>query len=300
MLFYLLLGFLAGAALLGGAGWGQRRRTRRALASLTAQVHSLTRPAGARRLTSPPAADTFLLTRGLNELLERQQAAADEQQHLVALAAHQLRTPLTSITAQIEVTLIRPRSVERHEETWRSVLQDITSFNHLADDLLLLAQLSAGRLTTLRPVAPDEVLYRAGAKLKARRPGYEIELDFDPLLAELPGPLTIFGDADLLEHAFRHLLDNGCRFSPGQRVQVRLSLDEKNAVLQFQDRGPGIAAHELPYVFEPFFIGENGRQLPGHGLGLPLAQRVVQLHRGSIAIAAEPAGTVVTVRLPLK
>ncbi|RYU77145.1 sensor histidine kinase [Hymenobacter persicinus] len=300
MLLSLLLGFVTGAALLGGLGWWQHRRTRRALAQLAEQVRRLSLAAPSLRLPSTSApAETGQLIGSLNELLARHQAATDDQRRLLVQAAHKLRTPLTSITGQIEVTLIKARSVEQHEQTWRSVLQDVTRFNQLADDLLLLAQLPGSRLVA-QPVALDEVIYQAISVLKARRPAYEMQLDFASPLAELPGPLTVPGDADLLTRALVHLLDNAGKFSPDQRGLVTLSTDGAAALLLIQDYGLGIPPAELPRVSELFFQGENARQRPGHGLGLTVAQRIVELHGGHLRIESDDAGTVVTVRLPLR
>ncbi|QDA61715.1 sensor histidine kinase [Hymenobacter jejuensis] len=302
MLLFLFLGFLAGAALVGGVmGW-QRQRTLRRLQEMAAQVEAIRVSSLYQRLSldAKPGAEAPLL-HSLNNLLTRLQNVFESQRSFVINASHKLRTPLTMITGQIEVTLIKARTAEEHEQTWRSVLQDISRLNQLSNDLLELAQLSADRFRLVpQTVALDEVIYQAGAKLKARRPSYQVKLEFAPQLDELDGPLTVPGDAHLLEQAFLHLLENGCKFSPDRQVRVELGLDAEHAVLQFQDHGSGIAAPELPRIFEPFFRGANARQVPGHGIGLALVQGVVQLHQGSIEVAPAPeVGTTFIVRLPL-
>ncbi|WP_048826028.1 sensor histidine kinase [Hymenobacter sp. DG25B] len=299
MVWYLLLGFVMGAALFGGAVWWQRRLRRSVLAHLTRQVETLDLDDYQQRLVTPAAAaDTAPLVRQLNQLLARRQAAFEDQRRFVVQAAHKLRTPLTSIRGQLEVTLIKPRSVAHHEETCRSVLQDIARLNLLSADLLTLAHLRAAHLTP-HPVALDDVLYQASARLKARRPGYEVHFEFDPQLAELSGPLTVPGDAELLEQLCLHLLENGCKFSPHNQVRATLGLDAHHAILRFVDDGPSVVPAELPRIFEPFFMGANAHLYCGHGLGLALVQRVVQLHRGIIEVMSEP-GSAFVVRLPLQ
>jgi len=298
MLLYLLLGFMVGAAVVGAGAWWQQHRARQQLRQLTNELDQLCFGAFEQRFTAQPGLLGPLVA-SLNQLLGRLQGTVESQRRFVVQASHKLRTPLTIITGQIEVTLIKPRTVEQHEQTWRSVLQDIARLNQLSDDLLLLAQLRTAHLTP-QPVALDEVLYQASARLKARRPGYQVLFEFAPQLAELAGPLTVPGDADLLAQAFGHLLENGCRFSSDQQVWVLLGLSGRHATIRLQNHGRSILPQELPHLFEPFFMGENARQFPGHGLGLTLAQRVVQLHQGSIELdPAALVGTIVTVQLPL-
>ncbi|WP_400193993.1 sensor histidine kinase [Hymenobacter sp. B81] len=300
----LLLGLALGLLLGAGAAWGlaarRRQRTGRQLARLTRQLAGLTGAALERRLPVP-AGELAALTNALNDLLARLQQAMESQRSFVTQASHKLRTPLTSITGQIEVTLIRPRSVAEHEQTWQSVLQDIARLNQLANDLLALVQLTADCPGARpQPVALDEVVYQAIVQLKARRPGYQVQFEFDPRLDELSGPLVVAGDPDLLAQACLQLLDNGCKFSPERRVHAWLGLSEGQAALEFRDHGAGITPADLPRIFEPFFRGDNARQVPGNGIGLALARRVAELHGGTLRVLSTPRrGTVARLQLPL-
>ncbi|MFC7668260.1 sensor histidine kinase [Hymenobacter humi] len=104
----------------------------------------------------------------------------------------------------------------------------------------------------------------------------------------------------MLEQACLHLLDNGCKFSPAGQVQVLLKRNGPHARLEFRDHGSGIQLKERPHIFEPFYRGSNARSSPGHGLGLALVQRVVELHAGTVQVVTGPEpGTAMAVELPL-
>jgi two-component system OmpR family sensor kinase len=113
--------------------------------------------------------------------------------------------------------------------------------------------------------------------------------------------LMVSGNAMLLERALDNLLANAIKFSPeGGRVEVTLGKDGPTAELVVRDHGPGVPDGELASLFRPFFRGSNAVRAEGHGLGLSIVQRVVQVHRGSIEVSnAEGGGLAIRLRLPL-
>jgi signal transduction histidine kinase len=110
------------------------------------------------------------------------------------------------------------------------------------------------------------------------------------------------GDRDLLGLAFYNLIDNALKFSgSGNAVQVRAREDGRSLVVEVADGGPGIPAEDLPHIFEELYRGANARGIPGSGLGLALAARIVDLHGGSLKVASrqgERQGTVFSLHLP--
>ena len=96
-----------------------------------------------------------------------------------------------------------------------------------------------------------------------------------------------------------NLIENAGKFAPDHRANVRLTARPDTLDVAVQNNGPAIPAHELPELFKPFRRGSNARHLPGHGVGLSLAERVVKLHRGRISVESDDqTGTTFTMTLP--
>jgi two-component system OmpR family sensor kinase len=113
--------------------------------------------------------------------------------------------------------------------------------------------------------------------------------------------VIVSGNAMLLERALDNLLANAIKFSPeGGHVGLTLRTDQQFAELTLRDHGPGVPEAELALLFRPFFRGSNAAHAEGHGLGLSIVQRVVQVHGGSIEVRnADGGGLQIRLRLPL-
>ncbi len=97
-----------------------------------------------------------------------------------------------------------------------------------------------------------------------------------------------------------NLMENGCKFCPGKQVQVWLLVQPEGIRIRFADKGTGIAAEDLPHIFEPFYRSQRTRHIAGHGIGLPLTLKIIQLHKGTLQIdSREKVGTTATVFLPV-
>lgn len=302
MLLYLFLGFVLGAAVVGALAWRQHQRTRRAVQQVAQALAVVsTAPLGALPVGPHQAAEVAELVHNLNLLLVRLEKDVAAQRQFVSHSSHQLRTPLTFIKGKIEVALLKPRSAAEHEQTLRAVLQDVSGLARLSNDLLLLNQLNADHYRlSAQPVDLDEVLFQASQQLKTQHPEYQVQLVFDSQLEELTGPLTVAGDADLLEQACLHLLRNGGQFASDGQVHVLVTVAEQQASLQFRNSGAGISPADAPRLFEPFFRGDKGRIQAGNGLGLSVVQRVAALHRGGIRVDSAPdQDTTFILTLPL-
>lgn len=219
-----------------------------------------------------------------NKMLERLESAFEMQRSFVSNASHELRTPLTSITGQLEVSLMKPRTQKEYEDILESVLEDIKNLNALSNGLLDLAKASSDiSAISLHPLRIDEIIWETRSKLTNNKKDYKIFIEFkEPIDEEMQ--LTIMGNEHLVKTAIVNLMDNACKFSPDNSARISLYTQGKNIVTEISDNGPGVDQADLENIFHPFFRAKNTRNIPGNGLGLPLAKKIIELHKGTVSI----------------
>ncbi|GGL25332.1 GAF domain-containing sensor histidine kinase [Planomonospora parontospora] len=210
---------------------------------------------------------------------------------------HELRTPLTSIRGYLQ--LVREGGLD--EATEHRFLQVIERNSEhilgLIDELLLMSSLNA-RTAVFTPERIDlvAVVRRAvgDAAAEAERRGHTLRL-------EAPPSMTAWADARRLQHALDHLLENAVKYTPdGGTIEVTVTADPARRI-RIRDTGIGIPPGEVERVFEDFYRTQQAEELTGGtGMGLPLVDKIIQLHGGSIRIDSEPGkGTSVRVTLPV-
>ena len=235
-----------------------------------------------------------------NQMLHRLEQSFDLQRSFVSNASHELRTPLTAIMGQIEVALMDDDPKE-WQETLRSVLDDARQLNRLSNGLLALAKVGMDESAVkLIRIQLDEVFWQVRSELLQAYPHYTVKVDLTPFSDEKTH-FVVLGNEPLLRIALINLLENGCKFSSDNTVSVRFETQPKTFEIHFFNQGTTIPADEVPHIFKPFRRGTNARQIAGHGIGLSLTERIVRLHRGSIAVESEESrGTVFVLSLPQK
>jgi len=254
------------------------------------------------RLPHPGSQDELgRLIDTLNAMLARVERGVETQRRFTADASHELRSPLSRLRAEIEVTLRRPRDAGEYEETLRSCLEEVERLSQLTEELLTLAHLDAdekpGREAPAVPLLPivDDAVRRLGPQ--ARR--CEVRL-----LVEPPGssPAVKVGPT-AVGLALTNILDNAVKFSSaGGEIRVGVSTDGAEALIEVSDNGPGVAPDELPRLFDRFHRGTAARagDAPGFGLGLAISRAVIERQGGSIsAESASGGGARFSIRLPL-
>ena len=234
------------------------------------------------------------IVENINALLERLGQSLHAHRHFIADAAHQLRTPLATLNAQLEVALKIPPH-DAHA-TFEQLLETAQRASHLANQLLSLARLEYTEQIppTAEILSLDDILSAVLPHCVIAAEAKAIELNFDIK------PSRILGNRILLEELISNLLDNAIRYvqSGGQ---VTMFSNESDGALHITllDNGPGMAPENIGKLGTPFFRVDTGNQ-NGCGLGLAIAREIVRLHKGSLQFsrASEAGGLRIDIELP--
>jgi signal transduction histidine kinase len=280
-----------------------RRLSRRALAPLTKMVESargLDAVDPGWYLEQPGTGDELdELGQAFNDLLARLQIAYHRQRRFSNDASHQLRTPLTVLTGQLEVALRHDRSAEEYRRVLRAALTRGIQLRKIVEALLFLGRADAD--AALPDVEPLE-LNRWIAEHLSGRPPAACENKIVHAAA-LGDPLWVKVHSGLLGQLTDNLLDNSVKYgTPGSTVRLESRREGEFAMLAVEDTGPGIAGEDLPRVFEPFFRSKHVRHqgIPGVGLGLAIVERIAIAFGGTVAVQSKVgSGSRFEIRLPL-
>ncbi|MGJ9411808.1 ATP-binding protein [Aeromicrobium sp. CF4.19] len=283
----------AGILVAGLAGWVVAANGLRPVRRLTAATERVARTSELRPIEVSGHDELARLTTSFNQMLLALEASQERQRQLVADAGHELRTPLTSLRTNIELlgqaseNPDRSLTAEQSGEIMADVRLQLQELTTLVGDLVELAR------DEPMNQAPEEldladVVTHAVERVRPRALGLRIITENEPWI--------VHGEAPLLERAVTNLLDNAVKWSPdGGTVTIRLHAGE----LTVRDEGSGIAAEDLPHVFDRFYRSPEARTLPGSGLGLSIVRRAAERHGGSVEAACpESGGTMFTMSIP--
>ena len=278
----------------------------RAAGAVLRPVHAVTTSArglsehnlGESIAISAPDDEIGELVRTFNSMLGRLAQAFGVQKRLSANAAHELRTPLSMLRAEIEVTLSRPRTEEQYRDSLASLLADANHMSGIVNRLLLVARSEAGALeVNSQPIDLADAVVEAVERSRPMAEQRQIEVS-----AQTPERCDTSGDAPMIRQLLDNILVNALRYTPeGGRVVVTATSDELFSSIVVDDTGPGIPLDQRAYVLEPFSrISKGpGENQGGAGLGLAMCVAIASAHGGGIEIADSPIGGArVTVRLP--
>src|SRR5512143_882735 len=300
-----LLGVLVGSGIVAVAvaaiiGWATTRRALAPLETITQTALQLTRADDlSRRIPITPSApqdEVGRLAMTFNESLERLERLFNSQRRFLADVSHDLRTPLTTIRANVDLL----RRMGGADATSLDAIQsEAERMSRMVGDLLVLAQADAGTLPLAHDtVEVDTLLLEVLSETQVLAGGVKLGLgEIDQAL--------VTGDRDRLKQVLLNLVSNALKFTPeGGRVTLGLTRVNDWVRVTVRDTGLGIPAEELPRIFDRFYRVDKARSraLGGAGLGLSIAQRIAQLHGGRIEAAsngADGAGTTFSVWLPL-
>lgn len=276
--------------LISVTGWIYAGRMLRPVSNLVDEVSSLSGTSMDLRLKVGNGKDELAkLAATFNQMLGRLENAFLTQKNFIANASHELRTPITAITGEIEVALLQPRTPDEYRAVLRSLLEDTRNLGALSAQLLLLAQTSSeNHPKSFNLSRVDELLWEAKDDLTRVHRDYIINIRFDIALSD--DALMISCDTQLVKTVFINLMDNGCKYAEDKTVSVTLKSGRRAVVVEFENRGIGIAADEMSTIFKPFIRGTNSTNIKGYGIGLSLAKQIMKLHGGNIDVATPAEG----------
>lgn len=298
--YILIFSFTGGILIAFAAGYLFSKRLLVPLRKIADEINEISVQNLAGRIKSGRSNDEWNYLAGtLNQLLNRLQEGFEVHRRFISNASHELSTPLTSITSQLEISLNRNRDATEYRVIMESIYQDVRQLSRLTQTLLEFARASGdpGGLD-IDLVRIDEVLLSLPGQITKLDRNYLLKLIFDQLPDD-EEKLLVFGNEELLITALRNVVVNACKYSENHAACVRLISRENMITIEIEDNGKGIPMEELKNIFQPFYRVANNPDIKGFGLGLPLAQQIIKLHKGQILVHSETGkGTVFTIKLP--
>ncbi len=271
----------------------------RPLRRIVAEVNLISSNNLSHRIQSGNARDELnQLSITFNNLLDRLQESFIIQRRFISNASHELSTPLTSVSSQLEVTLQKERTIEEYKKVMMSVYEDVVDLQQLTRSLLEIARTGSQASIDLSDVRVDELLLKVASDVQKLHKEYSVQLNFDQLTDD-ESLLTVYGNSNLLYIAIKNIVENGCKYSANHTAKVQVLFEGTTLVLSVHSEGDIIAESDIQNIFQPFFRTETARQKQGFGLGLTLTKRILSLHKFSISVTSQPGkGTVFMIRMP--
>jgi two-component system, OmpR family, sensor kinase len=243
-----------------------------------------------QRLSAHATAEEYRgLVGVLNGMLDRLSGSFAIQRRFTTDVSHELRTPLTALRGEIEVTLRNERSPREYQRVLHSALEEIERMTTMTEELLLINRAESRQLSL--QLAPTDLLAVAQESLDGFRHRIA-EKELRTQCVSGDGGTRPRVDAELMRRLFDELLDNAITFSEfGGALTVQLEQAPGVERVVVEDSGPGIAAADLPHLFEPYYRADQARTRgTGTGLGLTAALAIARLHDGSIRAMNRAAG----------
>lgn len=236
------------------------------------------------------------LVANFNRMAKELQSIDHLQKGFTGSVSHEFKTPLSSIVGFSEILLEGGLSETERREYTELVHEEALRLSRLAENLLRLSRLDAQAIVMRREnIAVDEQIRQCVILLAERWEAKEISFDID-----LPS-LPIESDPDLTKQVWLNLIDNAVKYSEtGSTIHITGELGVDSICVRIRDEGIGIPAEKQTHIFERFYQCDESHQEKGHGLGLSIVKRIMELLGGQIACQSQPGqGTEMIVALPL-
>ena len=270
-----------GILLAAGIGWLVARAALAPVSRFTRRTEALTaNPDLSQRLEIDGEDELARLARSFNATLDALEQSAEAQRHLVADASHELRTPIASLRANIQVLEDADRLPEEERASLRAdILAELDELTALVGDVVELARGSKPS-DVVDDVRIDQIVRALVERAERRAPDGVV---FHATLQ----PTVVSGEPERISRAISNLLGNAAKWSPPDgAIEIVLA----DGTLTIRDHGPGFDETDLPHVFDRFYRADNARGMPGSGLGLAIVRQAAEAHGGWVTAANAPGG----------
>jgi two-component system heavy metal sensor histidine kinase CusS len=294
--------FVGGAALATGLlGWFAAQRGLAPLKAMRMRAAQVTAQTLDQRLpTDAVPVELADLAVTLNDMLARLEEAFRRLSDFSSDIAHELRTPVSNLMTQTQVSLSRGRDAASYREILESNAEEFERLARMISDMLFLAK-ADNALASAQPMQQREPVDLAAA-VRNLFDFYEALAEEQGVQMQLQGTASTLGDGLMLRRALSNLLSNALRYTPpGGTVQVSLAQHHGVVELSVQNPGATIAPDHLAHLFERFYRADPARNTAsgeGTGLGLAITHAIVMAHKGSIHVTSANAMTCFTLHLP--
>jgi signal transduction histidine kinase len=294
------IAFLISIFLIILAGYFNAKQSVKPVKSLIRQIDEINASSLSERLTISTHDEIAELSATFNNMLERIEQAFENERMFVSNVSHELRTPVTSIIGQLEVALLKQRNEKEYEILAQSVLEDMKKLKTIINGFLDLAE---SRIDDVQNIFTrlriDELLFSVKEEILKHSVNYQILVEFENLPDD-ENDVMISGNERLLKMLLSNLIDNSCKFSDSHKVVIRIAFNSSAVTLRFIDQGIGIPEEDIGHIFEPLYRARNVTSKDGHGIGLSIVKRIVDMHSARIDILSEVnIGTTISVSFPV-
>ena len=289
--------FLIAIGIVALGGWIYTGQALAPVAKIVEQVDKMLPSNLQTRLNTPKNKDEIgRLVLTFNSLLDRIHHAFELQKNFISNVSHELKNPISAIVSQIQVVLENQnRLKEEYQQTLQSVLNDTYELAETTDNLLQLAHLHTEKyqIPKFEPVRLDDILLLSREKLLRNHKEYRITFDIEGS-PDSENDLCVLGNEMLLRSAFINLMENCCKYSADKSAYVKAIItDNGKKYVEIADHGEGIAADDIPLLFQPFYRNPKHKHIKGTGIGLSLVDSICKLHHITMhVISKKGEGTI--------
>ncbi|MEY2949898.1 MAG: sensor histidine kinase [Saprospiraceae bacterium] len=227
-----------------------------------------------------------------NKMLDRLETAFEAQKQFVRNASHEIKNPLTAIKGEIEILLQKERSLKEYKAALSIISAEADRLEILTHQLLDLEKVNA-----IDEINDPEIfsLEQTILEVVEKFPPQLVKLS----LVEAENSCFVKGKSNLLLMALSNLVENGLKYSNNIQVEIRFNMIHQQGIITIIDQGIGIPTDEIKKIFQPLYRASNALFAKGHGIGLSLTKKIIELHGGTINLdSIEGRGTIVTITIP--
>lgn len=231
-----------------------------------------------------------------NSLLDRLQKGFEKERQLIHDVSHQLKTPLTAMRSEIEISLTKNRDCKNYRQVLKNLLSDASRMDSLLKDMMNFAWASSDdQEKTFKKENLSQILNEVAEISQQVAQAKHLELTFN-----IEENIFILGQREKLFQIFMNLLENAIKYSKKHgKILIKVTAEETMVNIIIKDNGIGIAKKDLPHIFERFYrVSQNHTE--GSGLGLSIASALTKAHKGTIEVASvKGLGTTFVIKLPI-